>query len=125
VATLFAAAYTCNLVAAPLDDQLTFEHARDPAFWAAGPLPPAFKRRLGAWHALNLARAGACGAAWALACYRASPRVVLAAAAAAAAARGGGFGAADGGFGGRLPGSSLRPGLGGRSGGPLAGVAGG
>jgi hypothetical protein len=91
VALLFAAAYACNLAATPLDDQLAYEYARDPGYWTRGPLPPAFSARLSAWHALNLARAAACGAAWAAACYRASPRIVVA----AAAARGGGFGAPE------------------------------
>lgn len=69
---LWAAAFILNAAATPFDDQLTYEAARLPDFWrqpgAAAPL--AFHRRLAAWHALNLARAGACGVAWALACWR-------------------------------------------------------
>jgi hypothetical protein len=90
--SLFAAAYVCNLVATPLDDQLTYEFSRIPSYWQL-PLAPAFTSRLALWHALNLARAAACGAAWALVCYRASPRVVLG----VAAARGGGGGLGGGG----------------------------
>lgn len=77
---LFSAAYACNLVATPLDDQLSYEWARDPRFWQQLPgfkaATPAFGPRLALWHAANLARAAACGAAWALVCYRSSPRVV-------------------------------------------------
>jgi len=78
---LFALAYVCNLLATPLDDQLTYEHARLPSYWQL-PLTSAFSTRLALWNTLNLLRVAGVGGAWALVCYRASPRVVIAAAAA-------------------------------------------
>lgn len=66
---LYFLAYTCNLLATPLDDQLAFEAHRDPGFYTL-PLPAAFESRLGLWHALNLVRVVACGLAWVLVCYR-------------------------------------------------------
>ena len=72
---LFFTAYICNLLATPLDDQLSYEWARAPGYWQL-PLPRAFERRLSLWHAANLARAAAAGGVWALVCYRGSARVV-------------------------------------------------
>lgn len=76
VMLLYFLAYTCNLLATPLDDQLAFEARRDPAFYEL-PLPAAFESRLGIWHGLNLVRVVACGLAWVLVCYRSNHFVML------------------------------------------------
>jgi hypothetical protein len=85
---LFVVAYVINLVATPMDDQLTYEAARSPGYWQL-PLLRAFQSRLALWHVANLARVCACGAAWGLVCYRASPRVVGAVYASRGAGQGG------------------------------------
>lgn len=76
VMLLYFLAYTCNLLATPLDDQLAFEAHRDPGFYTLL-LPAAFERRLGLWHGLNLVRVVACGLAWVLVCYRSNHFVML------------------------------------------------
>lgn len=76
VMLLYFLAYTCNLLATPLDDQLAFEARRDPGFYEL-PLPAAFESRLGIWHGLNLVRVVACGLAWVLVCYRSNHFVML------------------------------------------------
>jgi hypothetical protein len=73
---LYFLAYTCNLLATPLDDQLAFEAHRDAAFYTL-PLPAAFEKRLGLWHALNLVRVVTCGLAWVLVCYRSNHFIML------------------------------------------------
>jgi hypothetical protein len=73
---LYVLAYTCNLLATPLDDQLAFEARRDPGFYLL-PLPAPFEGRLSLWHALNLVRVIACGLAWVLVCYRSNHFVML------------------------------------------------
>jgi hypothetical protein len=73
---MYFLAYTCNLLATPLDDQLAFEARRDPAFYTL-PLPAPFEGRLSLWHALNLVRVIACGLAWVLVCYRSNHFVML------------------------------------------------
>lgn len=73
---LYFLAYTCNLLATPLDDQLAFEAKRNPGFYTL-PLPAAFESRLALWHGLNLARVVACGLAWVLVCYRSNHFVML------------------------------------------------
>lgn len=76
VMVLYFLAYTCNLLATPLDDQLALEARRDPKFFTL-PMPTALERRLGLWHALNLTRVVACGLAWVLVCYRSNHFVML------------------------------------------------
>lgn len=76
VMLLYFLAYTCNLLATPLDDQLAFEARRDAAFCTL-PLPAAFEKRLGLWHALNLVRVVTCGLAWVLVCYRSNHFIML------------------------------------------------
>lgn len=73
---LYFLAYTCNLLATPLDDQLAYEARRDPLFFTL-PLPAAFQRRLALWHVLNLIRVITCGLAWVLVCYRSNHFVML------------------------------------------------
>jgi hypothetical protein len=77
VLLLYLLAYTANLLATPLDDQLSFEARRDPGFARTVPLPASIEARLPAWHALNLVRVLACGLAWALVCYRSNPFLML------------------------------------------------
>jgi hypothetical protein len=76
VMLLYFLAYTCNLLATPLDDQLAFEARRDAAFYTL-PLPAAFEKRLKLWHALNLVRVVTCGLAWVLVCYRSNHFIML------------------------------------------------
>lgn len=73
---LYLLAYTCNLLATPLDDQLSYEARRDPTYYKLL-LPAAFEARLGVWHALNLIRVMCCGLAWVMVCYRSNPFVML------------------------------------------------
>ncbi|KAF6266373.1 hypothetical protein COO60DRAFT_1697360 [Scenedesmus sp. NREL 46B-D3] len=66
---LYLLAYVCNLLATPIDDQLTFEARRDLGYWAL-PLQQAFLRKVSMWQVLNLLRIVSCGLAWAVVCYR-------------------------------------------------------
>jgi hypothetical protein len=43
---LYLLAYVCNLLATPIDDQLTFEARRDVGYWAL-PLQQAFVKKVG------------------------------------------------------------------------------
>ncbi|KAF8057921.1 sdhb [Scenedesmus sp. PABB004] len=72
---LYLVAYLANLLATPTDDALTYEARRD-ARYGDGALPAAFLRKLALWQVLNLVRVCACGAGWALACYRGNPLVM-------------------------------------------------
>lgn len=73
---LYFAAYTCNLLATPMDDQFAYEARRDPMFYTL-PLPEAFERKLGLWHALNLVRVVCCGLAWIGTTYRSNHFIML------------------------------------------------
>eukprot|EP00879_Flechtneria_rotunda_P014974 GHRR01015644.1.p1 GENE.GHRR01015644.1~~GHRR01015644.1.p1 ORF type:complete len:535 (+),score=185.66 GHRR01015644.1:276-1880(+) len=76
VLLLFLLAYICNLLATPIDDQLTYEARRDLTYWML-PLPAGFVTKVSLWQVLNLLRLISCGLAWALVCYRCNPYVMM------------------------------------------------
>ncbi|WIA15492.1 hypothetical protein OEZ85_002130 [Tetradesmus obliquus] len=65
VLALYLLAYAANLLATPIDDQLTFEARRDVGYWAL-PLQQAFVKKVNMWQVLNLLRIVSCGLAWAV-----------------------------------------------------------
>lgn len=62
---LYIAAYITSVLCTPLDDELKYESGRNPRFWELS-FSAGFKKRLNAWHGLNVIRTICAGLGWLL-----------------------------------------------------------